>query len=157
MVRSYKKPMLGHLFEGNPVDEGTTGRGTTRLCMVRKNTQVPHKARQVACHPINKWRGKRSSVPLHKMWPDFPVTTLQGPCDRSQKWRGTLRFLPQLEMRPSSIAPNQGESLEATPNSKVSLTSQRQPPKLCEVTDTSRGIPGFPAATRERPRASFFN
>ena len=26
--------------------------------------------------------------------------------DRSQKWRGTLRFLPQLEKRPSSIEPN---------------------------------------------------
>ena len=32
------------------------------------------------------------------------VPTLQGPCNLSQKWRGTLRFLPDLEIRPSSIA-----------------------------------------------------
>src|SRR5574337_1158024 len=31
--------------------------------------------------------------------------------------RGTLRFLPQLEMRPSSKAPNPVESREAPPNS----------------------------------------
>ena len=31
--------------------------------------------------------------------------------------RGTLRFLPQLEMRPSSNAPNPVESREAPPNS----------------------------------------
>ena len=31
---------------------------------------------------------------------------VQGPCGRSLKWRGSLRFLPSLEMRPSSIAPN---------------------------------------------------
>src|SRR5574341_62648 len=41
--------------------------------------------------------------------------------------RGTLRFLPQLEMRPP------------------------------EVTCTSRGTPGCPASTRERPRETFFN
>ena len=35
-----------------------------------------------------------------------------------------LRFLPQLEMRPTSIAPNPKESREASPKSTVSLTSQ---------------------------------
>ena len=64
---------------------------------------------------------------------------------------GTLRFLPPLEMRPFSIAPKPVESREATPNSTVSLTSQRHPEKLPEVTGTSRGNPAFPAATRERP------
>ena len=44
----------------------------------------------------------------------------------------------------------------APPNCTVSLTSQRHPEKLPEVTDTIRGNPGFPAATRERPRESFF-
>ena len=34
---------------------------------------------------------------------------------------------------------------------------QRHPEKLPEVTDTSRGNPGFPAATQERPQESFFN
>ena len=35
------------------------------------------------------------------------------------------------------------------PNSRVSLTSQRHTEKLPEATGTSRGNPGFPAATRK--------
>ena len=149
--------MPGHLFEAKPVDEVTTRRGTEHPCIVRIKPQVPHTARQVAYHPVNNSRGKRSSIPPHKMKPDSPVLTLQGPCDPSLKWRGTLRFLPQLEMRPSSTAPNPVESREAPPNSTVSLTSQRNPEKLPEVTGTSGGNSGVPAATRERPRKSFFN
>ena len=127
----------------------------TPKCIVWKNLQIPHTARQMACQPVNNSRGKWSSIPPHKTGPDFPLPTLQGPCDRSQKWRGTLRFLPQLEMRPSSIEPNPVESGEAPPNATVSLTSQRHPEKLPEVTGTGRGNPGFSAATRERPRESF--
>ena len=66
-------------------------------------------------------------------------------------------FLPQLEMRPTSIAPNPEESREASPKSTVSLTSQRHPETLPEVTGTSQGNPGFPAATLERHREFFFN
>ena len=128
----------------------------TPPCIVWKNPQVPQTARQGAYHPVNNSRGKRSSIPPHKTRPDSPVPTLQGPCNLSQKWRGTLRFLPDLKIRPSSIAANPVESREASPSSIVSLTSQRHPEKLPEVTGTSRGNPGFPAATRERPRASFF-
>ena len=129
----------------------------TPPCIVRKNPQVPKTARQEAYHPVNNSRGKRSSMPQPTTRPESPVPTLQGPCDQSQKWRGTLRFLPQLAMRPSSIAPNPAESQEAPPNCTASLTSQRHPEKLLEVTGTSRGTPGFPAATRERPRESFFH
>ena len=129
----------------------------TPSCIVWKHPQVPHTARQVACHPVNNSRGKWSSISPHKTRPDSPVPTLKGPCDRSQKWRGNLRILPPLEMRPSSIAPNPVESQEAPPNPTVSLTSQRHPEKLPGVTDTSRGNPGFPATNRERPRESFFN
>ena len=60
-------------------------------------------------------------------------------------------ILSQLEVRPSSIAPNPDESREAPPNSTVSLNSQRHLENLPEVTGTSQGNPGFPAATRERP------
>ena len=129
----------------------------TPQCSIQKNPQVPITTPQAACHPVNNSRGKRSSIPQHRTRPDSPVPTLQRPWDRSQKWRGTLRFLPQLEMRPSSIAPNPVESREAPPNSTVSLTSHRHPEKLPEVTGTRRGNTGFPAATRERPRDSFFN
>ena len=129
----------------------------TPQCIVRKNAQVPNTTRQVACQPMNNSRGRRSSMPEHKTRPDSPVPTLQRPCDRSQKWRGTLRFLPQLEMGSSSITPNPVESREAPPNFTGSLTSQRHPEKLPEVTSTSQGIPGFSAETRERPPDSFFN
>ena len=56
-------------------------------------------------------------------------------------------FLPQLEMRPSSIATNPVESQEAPHNSTESLPSQRHHEKLPEVTSTSRVNSGFPAAT----------
>ena len=129
----------------------------TPLCIIQKSPQVPNTARQVACHPVNTSRGKQSSMPQPKARPDSPFPTLQGPCNRSLKYRGTLWFLPQLEMRPSSIAPNPEESREFPPNSTVSLTSQRHPEKLPEVTGTSRGNPGFPTETREKPRESFFS
>ena len=119
----------------------------TPPCIVRENPQVPNTARQVACQPVNNSRGKRSSIPQHKTRLDSPVPTLQGPCHRSQKWRGSLRFLPQFDMRPFSIAPNPVESREAPSNSTVSLNSQRHPEKLPEVTSTTRGNSGFPAET----------
>ena len=99
-------------------------------------------------------------VKLHSFTQDealSPVPNLQGPCNWSQKWRGTLRFLPQLEKRPSSIEPNSVVSREAPPNTTVSLNSQRLPEKLPEVTGTSRGNPEFPEVTRERLGESFFN
>ena len=117
----------------------------TPPCIVRKNGQVPNTAKHVACQPMNTSRGKRSSMPQPKTRPDSPVPTLQGLCDQSQKWRGTLSFLPQLRMRPSSIAPNPVESRETPSNSTVSLTSQRHPENLPEITGTSRGKPGFSA------------
>ena len=123
----------------------------TPSCILWKKPKVPLTARQMVCYPVNNSRGKWSSIPPHKTRPDSPVPTLQGPCHPSQKWRGNLRFLPQLEMRPSSIAPNPDESREAPPNSTVSLNSQRHLENLPEVTGTSRGNLGFPAATRERP------
>ena len=69
---------------------------------------------------MNNSRGKQSSIPPLKTRPDSPVPTLKGPCDRSPKWRGTLRFLTPLEMRPSSITPKTVEAREAPPKSTVS-------------------------------------
>ena len=148
--------MPGHLFEGNPVDEGTTRMGTDTPVHRPPKPQVPHTTRQVACHPVNNSRGKRSSITPHKTRSDSPVPTLQGPCYPSQKWRGTLTLLPQSEIRSSSIAPVPVMSREAPLNSTVSLTSQRNTAKLPEVMGTSRGNPGFPATPRERPREFFF-
>ena len=86
---------------------------------------------------------------LHKSTPDslFEMAYTSG----DQNRRGKLRFLPQLEMRPISVAPIPVESREATPNSTVFLSSHRHHEKLPEVTVTSLGNPGFPDATQERP------
>ena len=152
-----KNPMPTHHFEGNPVDESTSRRGTdTPMHCLEKTAGFKYNLTS-GLSPSNNSRGKLSSIPQHRTRPDSPVPTLQRPCDQSQKWRGTLRLLPQLEMRPSSIAPNPVESREAPPNSTVSLSSHRHPEKIPEVTVTSRGNPGFPAATQERSRDSFFN
>ena len=60
-----------------------------------------------------------------------------------QNRRGTLRFPPQLEMRPSFIAPNPVEFREAPPNSTVTLTSQRHAENLPEVTAQVDGTQDF--------------
>ena len=63
--------------------------------------------------------GKGCRCPGHKTRHDSPVPTLQGPCSRSPKPRGSLTFLPPLEMRPFSIAPNPAESQEALPTTHL--------------------------------------
>ena len=109
-----KNAMPRHLFEDS-VDEGTTRRGT--------DTPVHHPEKP-AGSTHSSTRGLRLPEQLERQ-PEFhssdktrhdsPVPTLQGPCSRSQNRRGSLRFLPPLEMRPSSIAPNPAESREALP------------------------------------------
>ena len=49
-------------------------------------------------------------------------TTLQGPCGRSPKRRGSLRFLPPLEVRPSSVAPDPADLGARDPLHLLSLT-----------------------------------
>ena len=98
--------MPGHVFEGNPVSEGITRSGS--------DTPVHH-PENPAGSTYSSTRGLRLPEQLERQ-PEFhssdktrhdsPVPTLQGPCSRSPKPRGSLRFLPPLEMRPSSIAPN---------------------------------------------------
>ena len=54
-----------------------------------------------------------------------------------------MNFLPPLEMRPSSIAPNPVESREAPPNCTVSLTSQRHPYTFLRSPAQAEGSKGF--------------
>ena len=149
--------MPGHLFEGNPVDEDTKRRVTdTPVHRLEKPADSTHSLTRGLKPPEQLER----QVEFHssdKTWPDSPVPTLQGHYDRSQNWRGSLRFLPPLKTRPFSIAAKPVESREARPKSTVCLSSQRHPEKLPKVTGRSRRNPGFPAATRERPRESCFN
>ena len=107
--------MPAHHFEGNPVDESTSRRGTD---------SPVHHPEKPAGSTHSSTRGLRLPEQLERQ-PEFhssdktrhdsPVPTLQGPCSRSPNPRGSLRFLPPLEMRPSSIAPNPAESREALP------------------------------------------
>ena len=104
------------------MDESTTRRGT--------DTPVHHPEKP-AGSTHSSTRGLRLPEQLERQ-PEFhssdktrhdsPVPTLQGPCSRSQNWRGSLRFLPPLEMSPSSIATNPAESREAPPTPQYPST-----------------------------------
>ena len=128
----------------------------THLCIIWKNGQVTHTARQVACHLENNSRGKRSPI-LEKRRGLTLLYQHAGTLRSELEMERNTEVLLQLEMSPSYIPPNAEESREAPPNCTVSLTSQRHSEKLPEVAGTSQGNPGFYAVTRERPRESFFN
>ncbi|CAD7000773.1 unnamed protein product [Ceratitis capitata] len=60
-----------------------------------------------------------SPVPLQRLRrsPTLGIGVRNGTLRSESEVRGTLRFLPQLEMRPSSNAPNPVECREAPPTS----------------------------------------
>ena len=106
-------PMPGHLFEGNPVGEGTKRRGTdTPMHLLETPAGSTHSSTR-GLRPPERLERQAEFHYSDKTRPDSPVPTLQGPCGRSQKWRGSLRFLPPIEMRPSFISSNLVESREA--------------------------------------------
>ena len=110
-----KNPMPGQLFEGNPVGEGTTRKGTAiPVHHPETPTDSRHRSKR-GMRPPEQFERQVEFPSSDKTRPDSPVPTLQGPCGRSPKRRGSLRFLPPLEMRPSSSAPNPAESREAPP------------------------------------------
>ena len=64
-----------------------------------------------------------------------------------------MRFLPQLEIRPSSTAPNPVEFGAAPPNCTVSLTSQRHPEKLPDVSPSNTlDQPGLNLGTMQQQK-----
>ena len=146
-----KNPMPGQLFEGKPVGEGTTRRGTDTPMNRLEKPAGSTRSSTRGLRPPERLERQAEFPSSDKTRPDSPVPTLQGPCGRSPKRRGILRFLSPLQVRPSSIAPNPDESREAPPNYTVSLNSQKHLENLPEVTGSSPGNPGFPAATRESP------
>ena len=81
----------------------------------RRRSPAP-KPTKVHVARLTRKVSKRSSIPPHKTRPDSPVPTLQGPCGQSSKRRGSLRFLPPLEVRPSSFATSPAESRKAPPS-----------------------------------------
>ena len=102
--------MPGHLFEGNPVDEDTKRRVTdTPMHRLEKPGDSTHSLTR-GLKPYEQLERPAGFPSSDKTRPDSPAPTLQGPCGRSPKRRGSLRFLPPLEVRPSSIAPFLAES-----------------------------------------------
>ena len=74
-------------------------------------------------------------------------TPQRNPLDQCRTWRGTLRFQPQLKMRPYAPALTGEESREAPHNSNGDLTFLRQHERVPEV----------PVQTREELQVSCLN
>ena len=94
--------MPRHIFECNPHDEVTTPRGMTPMLHCLEKGAGSKYNWTSGLSPCEQIQTPAEFQPHHKTRPDSPVPTLHRPCDRSQKWRGTLRFPPHLRMRPYS-------------------------------------------------------
>ena len=110
-----KNPMHGNLFEGNPVGEDTTRRGTATPVHCPEIPAGSTHSSTRGLRPPEQLERQAGFPYSEKTRPDSPVPTLEGPCGRSRKWRGSLRFLPPLKMRPSSISQNPAGCQEVTP------------------------------------------
>ena len=128
--------MLGHLLESSLEYEGTTRRALTHLCIIRKNGQVTHTARQVACHLENNSRGKRSPI-LEKRRGLTLLYQHAGTLRSEIEMERNIEVLLQLEMSPSYIPPNAEESREAPPNCTVSLSLR----PFCQIPQRSSHQP----------------
>ena len=151
-----KDPRPGPLFEGNPVGEGTTRRGTaTPVHHPERPAGSTHSSTRGLKTPDNS-RGKLDSLPQ----------TRRGKTLLSQLCRDPV-VGAETERKPEVPASPGGEALfrcarpsgvpRGPANSTGSLASQRHPGKLPQVPGRRRGKRGFPTAPRERPRESFFN
>ena len=107
-----KNPMPGQLFEGKPVGEGTTRRGSDTPMNRLEKPAGSTRSSTRGLRPPERLERQAEFPSSDKTRPDSPVPTLQGPCGWSPKRRGSLSFLSPLEMRPSSIAPTPAESRE---------------------------------------------
>src|SRR5574341_902893 len=101
-------------------------------------------------------RGSDSPVHRREKTPRFQI-----PLDKWPVSPGTPREasgVPCLNRRRGPLPMHQTQwSAERPLPPPVSLTSQSHHEKPPEITFTSRGTPGCPASTRERPRETFFN
>ena len=124
------------LTEENFIAMAEGGMTATELCCVREPEKLDFK----------RVRELGDRYGIHdKTRPDSPVPTLQGPCGRSPKRRGSLRFLPALEMRPSSIAPNTAESREAPPTPQHPSTLRGTLGSSLRSPAEGEGNEGFPS------------
>ena len=74
-----KNPMPGHLFEGNPVGEGTTGRGAdTPVHHPETPAGSTHSSKR-GLRPLEQLERQAELPSSDKTRPDSPVPTLQGP------------------------------------------------------------------------------
>ena len=141
----------------NPVGEGTTRRGTdTPVSRPEKPAVSTHSSTRCVRHP-EQFERQAEFPSSDKTRPDSPVPTLQGPCGRSPKHGGSLRFLPPLEMRPYSIAPNPAGSREAPPTPQCPSplrgtlgSSLRSPAEV----EGNEGFPPQPEKDLESPSST---
>ena len=145
-----KDPRPGPLFEGNPVGEGTTRRGTdTPVHHPERPAGSTHSSTRGLKTPDNS-RGKQGSLPQ----------TRRGMTLLSQLCRD-LAVGAETERKPEVPASPRGEALflcdkpsgvpKGLANSTGSLTYQRHHGKFPQVPGRSLGKRGFPATTTERP------
>ena len=88
--------MPGHLFEGNPVDEGTTRRGTDTLAHRLENPQGSTDSLTSGLSPHEQLERQAEIHSSTETRCDSLVPTLQGPYNPSQKRRVSLMFLPPI-------------------------------------------------------------
>ena len=127
----------------------------TLPCIVRKHPRFPHTAPRGDWDSLSNSRGKRSSLPQ----------TRRGLTLLPQRCRDTAVGVRNGEEAWGPVSPRDEALFDcAKPrgvprwptNSIASLTSKRNPGKFPQVTGRSRGKRWFPAASRERPRETFF-
>ena len=136
-----KNPLHGHLFEGNPVGEDTTRRGTDTP-VHRPETPVgsTHSSKR-GLRPPEQLRGKRSSLPQTRRG-----LTLRSQLCRDPEVGGSES---ETERKPEVPASPRDEALfhcanhsgvpRGPANSTASLTSQGHPGKFPQVPCRSRG------------------
>ena len=149
-----KSPMPGHLFKGNPVGEGTTRRGTDTPVHCPETPAGSTHSSTRGLRPPEQLERHAEFPSSDKRRPESPVPTQQGPCGRSPKRRGSVRFQPRLEKRPSSIVPSPAESREAPPTpqhpSPLRGTLGSSLRSLSEV-EGNEGFPPQPEKDLESP------
>ena len=74
-----KNPMLGHLFEGNPVDEGTKRRGLTPSCIVGKARKfhIQIDKSRVSWSPLSGLKGVQPPLPFGETTTRSPRSTMK--------------------------------------------------------------------------------
>ena len=92
------------------MDEGSTQGGTGNPVHHPENPAGSTYSSTTGLSPLKQRERQAEFTSSDKTRPQYPIPTLQARFGLSPKRRGSMRFLPPLEVRPSSIAPFPAES-----------------------------------------------